>query len=294
MDILGQVSEVYRKIRNTMRFLLANVEDFNAKEDMISYENRRSVDKYLTVRLNQVIKDMRTAYENYAFSTAYKTLVNFLTVDLSSFYLDFAKDVVYIDAKDDHARRCMQSVFYETLVALTKLMTPILPHTAEEIWGHLQESEEYVQLSEMPGFENFSGEEELLDIWKNFMTFRDDVLKALEEARNEKLIGKSLEAKVTIYPNEEIKALLKAVDSDFAQILIVSGFEVSADEAPAEAMTFENEKIVVSKAPGEVCPRCRAVKEDVGSHKELPELCDRCATIVEKEFPEVLETGFEN
>lgn len=293
MDILGQVSEVYRKIRNTMRFVLANLEDFDPTCDAVSYEERRSVDKYLTVRLNQVIAEMRQGYENYSFSSVYKALINFLTVDLSSFYLDFAKDVVYIEEANNHARRCMQSVLYEVAVALTKLMTPILPHTAEEIWSYLPESEEYVQLSEMPGFTEFPDQDALVEEWQSFMSFRDQVLKALENARSEKLIGKSLEAQVTVYPDEALRALLASLDEDLAQILIVSDFVVAKGVAPSNAQRFDDAAIVVAPATGTVCPRCRATKKDVGSHSHLPELCDRCATVVENEFPEVLTTGFE-
>ncbi|EAG2958092.1 isoleucine--tRNA ligase, partial [Listeria monocytogenes] len=201
MDILNQVSEVYRKIRNTMRFLLANANDFDPAKDSVPFENLRSVDKYMMVRLNQTIKTIREdGYEKYNFLHIYRTVINFLTVDMSSFYLDFAKDVVYIEAENDFQRRAMQTVFYQTAVALTKLLTPIIPHTAEEIWSHLKEEEEYVQLAEFPGYDTFANQEELLDLWRAFLDFRDNVLKALEEARNAKLIGKSFEAKVTVYP----------------------------------------------------------------------------------------------
>ena len=223
MDILNQVSEVYRKIRNTMRFLLANTADFDPKTDMVSYENLRSVDKYMLVRLNETIKTIREdGYEKYNFLHIYKTIINFLTGDLSAFYLDFAKDVVYIEAENDPQRRAMQTVFYQTAVALTKLLTPIIPHTAEEIWSHLKEEEAYVQLAELPSYESFANQAELLDMWTAFLSFRDNVLKALEEARNEKLIGKSLEAKVTIYPSQPLADLLTAVDADLAQLLIIS------------------------------------------------------------------------
>lgn len=296
MDILTQVSEVYRKIRNTMRFLLANTSDFDPAQDTVSYEDLRSVDKYMTVRLQEVIKDIRdNGYEKYDFMHIYRTVMNFLTVDLSSFYLDFAKDVVYIDAEDSHARRCMQTVFYQAAVALTKLLTPIIPHTAEEIWSHLKEEEEYVQLAEFPGYEEFANQAELLDIWNTFMTFRDKVLKALEEARNSKLIGKSLEAKVTIYPNEQVRDLLIALDADVAQLLIVSDFEIAAKqtEVPADAEVFEDVAILVTKAEGETCERCRAVRQDVGTDEKLPHLCGRCASIVEENYPEAVAEGFE-
>ena len=298
MDILNQVSEVYRKIRNTMRFLIANTEDFNPETDRVAYEDLRSVDKYMTVRLNQTIKEIREeGYEKYNFLQIYRTVMNFLTIDLSSFYLDFAKDVVYIEAKDDHQRRSMQTVFYDVAKELTKLLTPIIPHTSEEIWSFLKEEEAYVQLAEFPEYQEYPNQAELLDTWSAFMDFRDNVLKALEEARNEKLIGKSLEAKMTIYPTEPIASLLTAVNANLSQLLIVSPdfFEVKAvgTEVPEAAMKFNDVAILVEKADGAVCDRCRQVKNDVGSDEKLPTLCGHCATIVTSEFPEAVAEGFE-
>ncbi|MBO0446295.1 isoleucine--tRNA ligase [Enterococcus ureilyticus] len=296
MEILNQVSEVYRKIRNTMRFLLANTSDFEPKEHTVAYQELRSVDKYMIVRLNQVIQEIREkGYEKYNFIQIYRSVMNFLTVDLSSFYLDFAKDVVYIEAEDNDQRRCMQTVFYQTAVALTKLLTPIIPHTSEEIWSFLKEEEDYVQLSEFPGYQEFANQQELLDTWAAFMDFRDNVLKALEQARNSKLIGKSLEAKVTVYPNEQIHELLTAVDADVAQLLIVSDFEVASRtaEVPENVEKFDDMSILVEKAAGETCDRCRAVRTDVGEDEKLPHLCGRCAAIVEENYPEAVAEGFE-
>jgi isoleucyl-tRNA synthetase len=296
MDILNQVSEVYRKIRNTMRFLLANTTDFEPTEHAVAYDELRSVDKYMLVRLNQVIKTIREdGYEKYDFTQIYKTVINFLTVDLSSFYLDFAKDVVYIQAEDSYERRCMQTVFYQVAVAVTKLLTPIIPHTTEEIWTYLKEEEEYVQLAELPSYEEYVNQAELLDTWKAFMDFRDKVLKALENARNEKVIGKSLEAKVTIYPSEQVNTMLAALDADLAQLLIVSpdSFSISNEAAPAEAVKFEDVAILVEKADGEVCDRCRQVRTTVGSDEKLPTLCASCAHIVEEHYPEAAAEGLE-
>lgn len=298
MDILGQVAEVYRKIRNTMRFLLANTDDFDPKKDAVAYEDRRSVDKYMTVRLNQVIKEIREeGYDKYNFMHIYRTVMNFLTVDLSSFYLDFAKDVVYIEAENDHQRRCMQTVFYETAVSLTKLLTPIIPHTTEEIWSFLKEEEAYVQLSELPGYVEYPNQDELLDTWAAFMDFRDKVLKALEEARNSKLIGKSLEAKLTIYPNQQVNQLLTAVAADIPQLLIVSPdyFMIMPEntEAPENALVFDDVAILVEKAEGETCDRCRQIRKDVGTDEKLPHLCGRCAQLVEEFYPEAVAEGFE-
>lgn len=299
MDILAQVSEVYRKIRNTMRFLLANTTDFDPKADRVAYEDLRSVDKYMMVRLNQTIEQIRKeGYDKYNFLHIYRTVVNFLTVDLSSFYLDFAKDVVYIEVADNHERRCMQTVFYDIAVALTKLLTPIIPHTAEEIWGYLKEEEEYVQLAEFPEVETFANQEELLDMWKAFMDFRDDVLKALEIARNEKLIGKSMEAKVTVYPNEQVRALLTALNANLPQLLIISPdfFTVSEEgpaSAPEAAQKFEDVAILVERAEGHVCDRCRQVKAKLSDHEHLEHVCEHCAEVIESEFPEEAKVGFE-
>ena len=299
MDILAQVSEVYRKIRNTMRFLLANTTDFDPKEHRVAYEDLRSVDKYMMVRLNQTIEQIRKeGYDKYNFLHIYRTVVNFLTIDLSSFYLDFAKDVVYIEAANNHERRCMQTVFYDTAVALTKLLTPIIPHTAEEIWSYLKEEEEYVQLAEFPEVETFANQEELLDMWKAFMDFRDDVLKALEVARNEKLIGKSMEAKVTVYPNEQVRALLTALNVNLPQLLIISPdfFTVSEEgpaSAPEAAQKFEDVAILVERAEGHVCDRCRQVKAKLSDHEHLEHVCEHCAEVIESEFPEEAKVGFE-
>ncbi|CAI3350330.1 isoleucine--tRNA ligase [Enterococcus cecorum] len=299
MDILAQVSEVYRKIRNTMRFLLANTTDFDPKSNRVAYEDLRSVDKYMMVRLNQTIEQIRKeGYDKYNFLHIYRTVVNFLTVDLSSFYLDFAKDVVYIEAADNHERRCMQTVFYDIAVALTKLLTPIIPHTAEEIWSYLEEEEEYVQLAEFPEVETFANQEELLDMWKAFMDFRDDVLKALEVARNEKLIGKSMEAKVTVYPNEQVRALLTALNANLPQLLIISPdfFTVSEEgpaSAPEAAQKFEDVAILVERAEGHVCDRCRQVKAKLSDHEHLEHVCEHCAEVIESEFPEEAKVGFE-
>ena len=299
MDILAQVSEVYRKIRNTMRFLLANTTDFDPKANRVAYEDLRSVDKYMMVRLNQTIEQIRKeGYDKYNFLHIYRTVVNFLTVDLSSFYLDFAKDVVYIEAADNHERRCMQTVFYDIAVALTKLLTPIIPHTAEEIWGYLKEEEEYVQLAEFPEVETFANQEELLDMWKAFMDFRDDVLKALEVARNEKLIGKSMEAKVTVYPNEQVRALLTALNANLPQLLIISPdfFTVSEEgpaSAPEAAQKFEDVAILVERAEGHICDRCRQVKAKLSDHEHLEHVCEHCAEVIESEFPEEAKVGFE-
>ena len=293
MGILQQSAESYRKIRNTFRYMLANTSDFDPKESRVAYDDLRSVDQYMEVKLNDLVKGCLAAYDKFDFTTVFKKVFNFISNDLSAFYLDFAKDVLYIEGQDSHARRSMQTVIYDAAVKLDKVLTPILPHTMEEIWGFLKEPEDYVQLANMPKFEGYANHDELLENWGKFMNLRNDVLKALEDARNKKLIGKSFEAAVTIYPDKETKAMLDDLDADFRQILIVSKLTIADGEAPEDAEKLNNASIVVEHAEGEVCPRCRMIRTDIGEDPKLPKLCGRCAKIVEADYPEAVQEGLE-
>ncbi|MBO8155313.1 MAG: isoleucine--tRNA ligase [Bacillaceae bacterium] len=282
-DILKQVAEVYRKIRNTLRFLLGNLHDFDPKKDAVKEAELQEVDRYMLVRFQELLKKVRNSYEEYEFSPIYHAVHNFCTIDLSSFYLDFAKDVLYVEPMDEKRRRSIQTVYYEILTGLTKLLSPILSHTADEVWNYIPGvEEESVQLTDIPESREIEGQDELKARWDHFMNVRDDVLKALEEARNEKVIGKSLEAKVTIVPKDEkTKELLTSLEH-LHQYLIVSGAEV-ADEHE-RAADFELVKVFVEKHPGEKCQRCWVASETVGKNAKHPELCDRCSDIVEKHY----------
>ncbi|ULT58516.1 isoleucine--tRNA ligase [Neobacillus drentensis] len=285
--ILKQVAEVYRKIRNTFRFLLGNLADFDPTVNKVDYANLREVDQFMLVKLNKLINYVRNAYENYEFAGIYHAVNNFCTLDLSAFYLDFAKDVLYIEAADNHERRAIQTVLYESLLALTKLVSPILSHTADEVWQFIPAvKEESVQLTDLPEYQELAGAEALEEKWSAFMTLRDDVLKALEEARNQKVIGKSLTAKVALYVNEKSKALLDSISEDLKQLFIVSGFEVagSYDQAPENAVKLETAAIVVTKAEGETCERCWIVTPEVGQDPEHSTLCPRCANVVKGNY----------
>ncbi len=285
--ILKQVAEVYRKIRNTFRFLLGNLADFNPETDAVPYEKLREVDQFMLVKLNKVIKTVRHSYENYEFATIYHAVNNFCTLDLSSFYLDFAKDVLYIEASNNLERRSIQTVLHESLLTLVKLVAPILSHTADEVWAYIpSEKEESVQLTDLPEYVELPNANELEDKWSLFMKLRDDVLKALEEARNEKVIGKSLTAKITLYVNESTRTLLDTIEENLTQLFIVSGFEVAGtfEQAPENAIKLEHAAIVVSKAEGEICDRCWTVTTDVGQDSEHPTLCPRCAEVVKENY----------
>lgn len=295
MGSFQQIAESYRKFRNTVRFLLANTTDFDPAKDAVAFDEMESIDKYMTVLVNKFTKEILDAYANYEFMEIYKKLINFITTDLSAFYMDVAKDVVYIEAPDSKKRRSMQTVLYDVVVRLTKLMTPILPHTTEEIWKYLKEDEKYAQLSEMPEVKHFNNEEKLVDLWNRFMNLRSGVFKALEEARNEKLIGKSFEAHVDLYVSNGVQADLDALNANVRQALIVSALDVHPlSEAPKNALKFNDEyAVVVEHVEGEVCPRCRMIKTDIGSDADLSTLCASCAEIVRENYPEALAEGLE-
>ncbi|MGG6432130.1 isoleucine--tRNA ligase [Anoxybacillus sp. D401a] len=283
-NILKQVAEVYRKIRNTFRFMLGNLFDFNPTE-RVAIDELREVDRYMLIKLNRLIDKVKQAYETYEFATIYHEVNNFCTVDLSAFYFDFSKDVLYIEAANSHERRSIQTVLYDTLVALTKLVAPILPHTADEVWSYIPHvKEESVQLVDMPEAVHMDDEDRIVKKWDAFMELRDEVLKALEVARNEKLIGKSLTAHVILYPTDETKALIDSIEEDMKQLLIVSAFSIGGmfADAPSEAQTFTKTAIVVKQAEGKTCARCWVVTPTVGEDANHPELCPRCAAIVKQ------------
>ena len=281
-----QVSEVYRKIRNTFRFLHGNVADFNPATDAVAFDQLRPVDQYVYVKLQDLIQEVRDAYEAYEFAGVYHAVNNFCTGILSSFYLDIAKDVVYIEHANHPHRRAMQTVMHETLLALVKMLSPILPHTTDELWSHLAHvEEESVQLTDMPEAKDLGDVAVALkDRFATLMSVRDDVLKALEVARNEKGIGKSLEAKVTVYVPEALQGLFKADDVDYAQFFIVSQFAETAEAAPADALQCEQVQVVVEEADGEKCERCWTIDVTVGQDETHSTLCARCADVVNNHY----------
>ncbi|MFE5472395.1 isoleucine--tRNA ligase [Bacillus safensis] len=285
-DILKQVAEVYRKIRNTFRFLHGNLFDFDPAVNAVPVEELREVDQYILIKLNKLIDKVKKAYDDYEFAVVYHAIHNFCTIELSSFYLDFAKDVVYIEHADHPDRRSMQTVFYETLMALVKLTAPILPHTADELWSHLSFVEEpSVQLTDMPEGVAVPQAEATEAKFDRFMEVRDDVLKALEIARNEKVIGRSLEASVTLYATDEVKNLLASIKEDLKQLFIISELSVEDEQhADTSAPEYASGRIVVQKAEGELCERSRIISKDVGANPKYPTLSLKNAEIVEKYY----------
>ena len=277
-EILKQTSDVYRKIRNTFRFLLGNVNDFNPATDSVSYDEMLEIDQYMHNRLNQFIGKTLSHYEAYDYLDIYQDIQNFINVDLSNFYLDYGKDILYIEKADSLKRRSMQTVLYETLVKLTKLLAPIIPHTADEIWGHIPHvEEESVHLTDMP--EPHEIDTVLMEKWSQFMKLRDDVNRALEVARNEKVIGKSLEAHITLSNSSEFDTVdFLSKFNDLNQLFIVSKVDV-VDEL-TECTEYELVKVKVDHAEGEKCQRCWNYSDQLGSVNGLDHLCPRCQSVV--------------
>ena len=270
---IKQVSDQYRKIRNTFRFLLGNVnaEDFNPKKDMLSYDELTAVDQYILVRLNDVVKAVRQDTEEYDYVDASKVLTNFMVVELSSYYCDFTKDILYCDALDDVRRRQVQTVYWTCLDTLVKLWAPFLCYTTEEVWEHFNNDEaESVHYCHFPEVHTYANEQELKDTFTSLLNVRDAVMKALEESRSEKTIGTAQEANAVIECTKADKELLEGtLKEDVAQWLIVS--KATLKEA-------ETNKVSILKATGDKCPRCWNYTEEADENG----LCPRCHRVMSK------------
>ncbi|WP_010631017.1 isoleucine--tRNA ligase [Sporolactobacillus vineae] len=289
-DILAQVAEVYRKIRNTVRFMLGNLHDFNEKDNAVPVEKLPELDKYMLLRLNELIKTCRDGYEEYQFQTVYKALQNYCTTDLSAFYMDIVKDALYVQPKDSLVRRSAQTVLFRTVVAMTKLLSPVIPHTAEEIWQYIpgaKDQSEYVQLTDMPEPSDIPGADELKQKWTQVLAVRDDVLKSLEKARDAKQIGSSLEAAVTVYPTKSNSWLKDQPALD--KLFIVSQVTVADGTAsvPDAADRYTKDAVFVKEAEGKKCERCWSVLPSVGEDAEHPTLCAHCCETVRHDYADV-------
>ncbi|WP_256831199.1 MULTISPECIES: isoleucine--tRNA ligase [unclassified Paenibacillus] len=286
-NILNQISEGYRKIRNTLRFLLGNLYDFNPATDRVSVDQMNELDRYALVRLHRMAERVIEAYDNYEFHVVYQAVHHFCAVEMSAFYLDILKDRLYASAPKDPQRRAAQTVLYDALTAITKLIAPILPHTADEVWNYIPGIElPSVQIAELPQVDRSLFDGQLEEKWEKFTELRDDVLKSLEEARKAKLIGNSLSAAVHLYPDQETQQFLSGFDR-LDLLFIVSAVHVHEAGAaiPEDAHAYKGMSVSISVAEGEKCERCWIVTPEVGHHETHPSLCKRCA--------EVLESGVE-
>ena len=271
-----QVSEQYRKIRNTFRFMLGNInsEDFVYDRDYVEFDKLALVDKYIKVKLMEVVSKVRNAYERYDYLAVSSQVTNFISNDLSSFYLDFTKDILYIEKKESLRRRQVQSVIYDCVDCLMRLLAPILSFTCEEVYDHFSgKNKETVFLNQFPEVVEYHSQDEVKTVWAKMFAVRSDVLKALEEAREQKTIGKPLEAKVKLNVNDEYKDVVEMfTEKELAQMFIVSTLDL-CDE---DLTTYEVSKVSVTKSEGHVCPRCWNMVDTLADSG----LCDRCHEVM--------------
>ncbi len=287
-DILKQLSEVYRKIRNTSRYILGNIYDFNPDQNSVNFENMGELDKWALMKLKQLLDKVNSAYETFEFHTMFHAINNFCTVEMSNFYLDIIKDRLYTSKPDSVDRRAAQTVMYDILETLTLMLTPVLAFTTEEIWQFIPHRAthdvESIQLNNWPEIREKYLDVNLDEKWNKVLNIRSDVSKTLEIARTGKIIGHSLNAKVTIYADDKNYKFLKSMENEFSTIFITSDFVLekiqNAPENAIKGEVVEGIKISVEQAIGEKCERCWIYSETVGENTEHPTLCKRCAGVV--------------
>lgn len=266
--ILKQVGEMYRRVRNTFRFLVNNLYDFDAEADMVGLEEMEEIDRWILEALNKVVQTCEAAYEVYEFHLVYQATLNFCSVELSSFYLDVLKDRLYASGKTSRLRRSAQTAMYQIAETLARLLAPILVHTTEEVWDYLKtpSKPDSVHLAELPTGKS-SEDSELLARWQKLLETRDLVNKALEEARQSGIIGNPLEAQVLL---PEAYRVLNTDTGLLANIFLVSQVGYHAEEA-----------IKAIPADGKKCARCWLIRTDLGVHPDHPDLCGRCTVALE-------------
>lgn len=284
-DILKQLSESYRKIRNTARFILGNIHDFDPNTDAVADEALEEMDRWALMRLTQLMEQVRDAYESYTFHEALHKMHNFCVVDMSNFYLDVLKDRLYVEKADGATRRAAQTTIYRILNTLTRMLAPILAFTAEEIWSFLphvdNEDPRSVMFNELPAVADMMAvDEAFMTRWDRIHAVREDVQKALELARASKLIGKSLDAKVSLYAAGELLDFLKEVEALLPQALIVSQVSVESEGTGDFTGELEGLSVTVAHADGQKCCRCWSYADSVGADAEHPDLCARCAALM--------------
>lgn len=269
--IMKQVAEVYRKIRNTARYILGNISDFDVNHP-VAYDELEELDKWALMKLNHLIKDCTKAFDEYDFNKAYQAINTFCVVDMSNFYLDIIKDRLYTSKKESTKRKAAQTVMYEILNSLVRIIAPMTSYTAEEIWKYMPhketENKESVMLEYWPEPKEKYENKELEEKWNKIIKIKEEVAKALEVARAEKIIGHSLNAKVIINADKENYEFLKEKEELLQEIFIVSGVEIR------ESTEFSVE---VAVADGQKCERCWMYSVTVGEDKENPTICHKCS-----------------
>ena len=284
-DILKQLSEAYRKIRNTARFILGCISDFNPDTDSTDESAFTEIDRFALARLNELVRTCRKAYDNFEYHLVYHAIHNFCVLDMSNFYLDVLKDRLYVENKNSVTRRAAQTVIYRILDTLTLLVAPILAFTSDEIWQFMPHSADRdarnVMFNDMPeATENVDSE--LLARWEKIHAVRDDVKKALELARSDKVIGASLDASVTIFADGETYEFLNSISDILPGVLIVSDLAINKG-GEGEFKGEQDFSVTVKHAEGKKCARCWAYSNTVGTVSGSEDICERCARVLEEQ-----------
>ena len=276
-DILKQITEVYRKMRNTARYILGNTSDFDPDKDMVSYNELQEIDKYALLKLNDLVRKCTESYDKYDFHEAYQAINVFCVTDMSSFYLDIIKDRLYTAKANSKERRAAQTTMYIILDSLVRMLAPLTSFTAEEIWKYMNKSKnekvESVMLTTYPEVNSQYENEELRAKWEKIVKIKEIVSKKLEEARAEKIIGHSLNAKVTLFAEGDLYKFIKENKELLQTVFIISNLEVEENQRSNE----EKLGVKIEQAEGEKCERCWMYSTTVGEDKENPTICHRCS-----------------
>jgi isoleucyl-tRNA synthetase len=291
-NILKQLSDAYRRIRNTSRFMLGNLSDFDPDTASVAYDEMPDIDRFVLHRLQELVERNLAAYENYEFHTVYHSLYNYCTVDLSAFYLDILKDRLYTSPPTSMARRSAQTVMHTILDSMARLMAPILAFTADEVWRFMparKDKPESIHFAAMPEKNAAWMDADLAERWQKLLAVRAEVTKVLETARAEKVIGHSLDAEVVLCTDAALSEVLTPYADELCRYFIVSSVRLvdAAPDGSVAAEQVEGLHIQVGAAAGDKCQRCWVHDVSVGQIEEHPEICERCrGHLAEIDLPE--------
>ena len=281
-EILGGPIDTYRKLRNTVRYALGNLSDYDPEQHKVPGKELAEMDRYMLGRLNELIQEVHAGYAEFNFRRAMRAITDFCILDLSSFMLDASKDRLYTLGASSPARRSAQTVLAEIAVTLLQLMAPVLSFTAEEAWQELRKTAlgrdlpQSIFLSNMPTNASLIPDVKLEEKWNKIRSVRETVQKTLEDARQKGVIGSGLEAKVIFKTSDsQMKAFLEETKALWPEIAIVSAVEVRNGDEPLT--------VTAEHASGVKCARCWQWKEDVGADPKHADICARCAEVLEKE-----------
>jgi len=278
-EILARAAEAYRKIRNTLRFLLGNLHDFDPAVDRLDTSALEEVDRYMLARYAQLAQRIVQAYAEYDYPTVFQAVNAFANVDISAFYNDISKDRLYTFAARSHERRSAQTAMYLMLDGLTRLMAPILSFTCDEAWQYIPGTrDESVHIAVFPTKRELAPilDDELVQRWAKLVALRDEVLAAIEPLRKDKKIGSSLQAKVVLSATKDELAFLEAYAADLPMLFIVSAVELRPAPSDVEAHSEAAPRVTIERAPGVKCERCWRYVARVSNEPEWAGICERC------------------